>query len=80
MHVSGLLVVPRIHVKTSGVWLIKMAAKMPIQMEVEMAPELPGLVGDLRSWAKHAARKPNPAPMRTPKSHACLLMPVSSGS
>lgn len=80
MHVSGLLVMPRKHVKTSDIWLIKMAAKMPIQMEAEMAPELPGLVGELRSWARHADRQPNPAPMRTPRSHACLLMPIFLGS
>lgn len=80
MHVSGLLALPRKHVKTSDTWLIKMAAKMPVQMEVEMDPELPGLVGELRFWARHAARQPNVAPMCTPRSHACLLMPVSSGS
>lgn len=57
-----------------------MAAKMPIQREVEMVPELLGLVWEPRSWARHGGQQPNPAPMRTLSRHAYLLLPVPSGS
>lgn len=54
--------------------------KMPIQKEVEMAPELLGLGWEPRSWARHAGQHPNPAPMCALSSYAYLLLPVPSGS